>query len=83
MFEGLKICTLPVKTISENVRASSNRRAVPTLDFAAPGPQESLWAPTTMYRSKGEKKKTLHNQLLNVSLILKSRITTSVEGLKA
>lgn len=33
-------------------RASSTRTLVPTVDEAKPGPQASLWAPITTYRSK-------------------------------
>lgn len=45
--------------MSEMTRASSNKMAVPTPALAAPGPQESLWAPSTTYRSvKGDKIKT-------------------------
>lgn len=46
-------CTqiLPCFTMSEITWASSNNMAVPTPALAAPGPQESLWAPITTYRS--------------------------------
>lgn len=36
------------------VLASSSRTAVPTPDFTAPGPRESLWAPSMTYWSGSE-----------------------------
>lgn len=42
--------------ISEMERASSRRTLVPTVAVAKPGPQASLWAPITRYRSRGEGK---------------------------
>lgn len=48
VFKVKTFSTVPFEIISENTWASFNRRPVPTLDFATPGPQASLWAPTTM-----------------------------------
>lgn len=75
MCQGQNFSAVPLETISENAWASFNRRPVPTLDFAAPGPQASLWAPTTMYRSEKQKRAT-HNHTV---FILRQGLISSTD----